>query len=275
MSMMSPTPTSNIARPPMNTVHPIMQGEPRSLAPGGPNPSAVQAQPQPAAPNTAPQQQNPMQPFYMPNPTMGQATYGTAAQSNANVSPQAAIQQILTGFAPQAAQSTNALNNTLAAMGIVGGGATDAQTALQGQLAAALAPTLASSIQNSQGMGLQQALSNAGFQQQTGLANQQASNGMTSENLQNLISQQGYNTSAANQAQQNLAQALLGAWGQQFGAFNQTNLAGLGGTQSLLGQGLGNAGSLAGQEANNFPVYQSMWPQMMQLGAAYASGGGG
>lgn len=200
---------------------------------------------------------NPMQPFYLQNPTMGQATY-----SNVDTSPAAAIAQILQGFAPQAARSTNALNNTLAAMGVVGGGAADAQTMLQGNLASSLAPTLASAIQGSQGMSLQQALSNAN-----------ASNAMTSQNLQNLNQQQAFNVNAANNAQSQLAQALLGAWGQEFGAFNNTNLAGLGGIQSTLGQGLSGANSLASQQANNFPVYQSMWPSMFQLGGQLASAG--
>lgn len=160
---------------------------------------------------------NPLQPVY----------------SGADVSPQTTLQMILQGFAPQAQSSTNALNNQLAAMGIQGGGALDAQTALQRQLASGIAPSLGQAVQSAQGMGLQQALANAGF---------------------------------ANQAGSELAQMLYGGWGQglqQFGALNQ--------------QGLGTAGSLAGQEANNYQVYQPnpIWGTLGQMGGAFLGGPGG
>lgn len=58
-------------------------------------------------------------------------------------SPDFGVASVLNSFAPQAAMSTNALNNELAAAGITGGGAVDAQTALQDQLARSISPALA------------------------------------------------------------------------------------------------------------------------------------
>ena len=86
---------------------------------------------------------NPLQPSYLPKTPLGQATTGQATTGRAAtlspqqinaLGPQATIQQILAGFQPQARQATGALNNTLAAGGIVGGGAQGAQQDLQGQL---------------------------------------------------------------------------------------------------------------------------------------------
>lgn len=229
------------------------------------------AQPQPQA--QAPQAQahpaaaNPLQPTYMPTAPTVNATMGQAAQSNAptqlnqglvnSLGPQATIQQIMQGFAPQAAQSTAALNNTLAAMGIVGGGAQDAQTMLQGQLASSLAPTLANAIQNSQGNqlnagefgvnnGLQQSMNNAGMQQQQTLANQSASNQANLYNGTNDFNTNQYNATAANNSGNELANYMMQAYSMPFGAYNNINSMGLGG-----------ASSLAQQNAQNFPVYQS------------------
>lgn len=74
---------------------------------------------------------------------------------NANqFGPQSTIKEILAGFEPQARMAQSDLNSQLAAAGIVGGGATGATQALQGQLTSSLAPTLASAIQGSQGLQL-------------------------------------------------------------------------------------------------------------------------
>lgn len=180
---------------------------------------------------------NPLQPTYTPNPPQGQATL-----SNVNVSPQSSIQQILAGFMPAQRQAMSQLNNQLAAGGIVGGGAQGAGNLLQGQLAASLGPTLANAIQSAQGMSLQQGLGNAGF-----------SNAMTSQNLQDWMQNNFFNAGAANNASQQLAQMLYGGWNTQAG-----------GLAGILGQGLQGSGSLANQEAQNFPVYpnSTFWAQL-------------
>ncbi len=110
------------------------------------------------------QQQNPNQPTSTQNP------YGNAGSNYqqpsyvdmSQFSPNATIQQILTGFAPQAQNSENQLNQTLADFGVNGGQAVGAMSQLQGQLAGALGPTLANAIQGSQGMQLQGGEFNSG-----------------------------------------------------------------------------------------------------------------
>jgi hypothetical protein len=198
--------------------------------------------------------QNPLQPVYAPNAPYGQATYSNAPTALSNqqigaLSPQATIQQILAGFQPQARQSTAALNQTLAAAGIAGGGAQGAQQLLQGQLASSLAPTLASAIQNAQQntLGAQEFGVSTGLQQS--LANAGAANNMTGLNLQNTMATNFANQGAANTAGTNLAQMLQQGW--------QVPLEAYSGLQSSA---LGSAGSLAGQEAQNFPVYQQQQP---------------
>jgi hypothetical protein len=93
----------------------------------------------PTAANAAKKQTNPLQPSYIPT-----------QQFN----PQQTLKQILAGFQPQARQQQGALNSQLAAAGIVGGGAQSADQLLAAQQSSALAPTLASAIQGSQGMQL-------------------------------------------------------------------------------------------------------------------------
>lgn len=177
--------------------------------------------------------QNPMQPVYSPNPPYGQAAY-----TNINLSPRHTLAEIMRGFRPVQRQATSALNNTLAASGIVGGGAQGAQQTLQGQLAASIAPTLAQAIQGSQGMELGQAQGNAG-----------AANQMTNTNLADWMQTNMFNSSAANQARQALAQMLMQGWQTQ-----------MGGLSSILGGGLAGSSALAGSEANNFPVYPpTLW----------------
>jgi hypothetical protein len=254
---------------------------------------------------------NPLQPYYMSNPTMGQATYGTAAsmgaaQSSANpylsdqlmqaLSPDSTIGQIYSSFMPQAAQANNALQNQLAAAGIVGGGAIDAQNQLQANLSASLGNALAGAIQNAQGnmlqgsefgsgQNMQQSLANAnflqqalaqnaGFQQQMGLANMQAGNDMTVQNLRDIIGQQSANTQLANNAQNALANALLNNYYNNFNAFQNVNSAGLNGGIGITQQGLSNAGSLGNIAANAYGISSSS--PFAGLGSAlgYAFGGG-
>ena len=96
-------------------------------------------------------------------PPLAQATSQQAPQnaspySGANFDPSASLAMVLQGFQPQAQAAQSGLQNQLAAAGIQGGGAIDAQNVLQRNLAAGLAPTLAQVIQNSQGMELQNKL---------------------------------------------------------------------------------------------------------------------
>lgn len=190
---------------------------------------------------------NPLQPSYLPRTPLGQATYGRAAtlspqQINA-LGPQQSINQVLAGFQPQARQAQGALNSQLAAMGIVGGGAQGATQDLQGQLASSLAPTLASTIQNSQGMQLGAEQGNqSALNAMTGL-NVGAANQMTGTNLQNVMGTNLANQQAANSARSALANYLMQAWQVPLQA--QTGIYG-----SMLGGGAG----LAGQEAQNFAV---------------------
>ena len=173
--------------------------------------------------------QQALQPSYVSQPSMA-----TPTTTSVNVSPQSTIQQILQGFQPQAQQSTSNLNSTLAAMGIVGGGAQQAQDALQGQLASSLAPTLAQAIQGSQGTQLNQAQTNAA-----------AANQMTGLNLQDQMYTNFANQNAANNMQSQLANYIMQGWSEPLSAYTQ-----------LQTGGLGAAGSIASGAAQDYPVYQ-------------------
>jgi len=248
---------------------------------------------------------NPLQPFYEGQPSWLNPSYTQGSQSNYDtnlpawlsgqngyLSPDSTIQQILQGFAPQAAQSTDSLNNTLAAAGIVGGPAATAQTELQGQLSASLAPTLANAIQTAQGnvlgaqefqsgQGLQQALANAQLGEQTGLANQQAANQIGEFNIGNQIGANQFNAQAGNTAGNELAQMLYGGWGQELGQFGSLNSQELQNMFGLESQGLSNIGELGYGASQNFPVQQSGdWSGLGQglgglFGGMFGGGGGG
>ena len=244
-----------------------------------------------------------MQPFYNPAPPQVDPTLFTgaqiapneranAAQSNAttgissglmnSLGADSTIAQIMKAFQPQAQQAQMSQNDALAAAGLSGGPAINQNQLLQGQLSSSLGNTLAGAIQNSQsnqlGAGefgasqsLQQALQNAGFQQntnefnasnqnatnaqqaglqqQSGLANQNASNQANEFNTQNQMSTQLGNTSTANQFQQFLASLQNGNWSQLLGGFQGLNAAGLSGQQGInqqAGQNFGIQGG-AGQ----------------------------
>jgi hypothetical protein len=245
---------------------------------------------------------NPSQPFYQSQPSWLNPSYTSGSQSYYNtnlpqgaiaaLSPQSTIQQILAGFAPQAAQSTDALNNSLAAAGIVGGPANVAQTELQGQLAGSLAPTLAQAIQGSQqnvlgaqefqsGQGLQQALANAQLGEQTGLANQAAGNQIGEFDIGNQIGANQFNANAANSMQSQLAQMLYGGWGQELGQFGNLNSQELQDMAGLYGEGLGGMQQLGYGAMENYPVQQmgDSWSSLGEgLGGMFGSnpfGGGG
>jgi hypothetical protein len=125
---------------------------------------------------------NPLQPAYV-NPNQ----FG----------PGQTLKQIMAGFMPQARMAQSDLNSQLAAAGIVGGGATGATQALQGQLTSSLAPTLANAIQTSQGMQL-------GAEQ----GNQQATDASRSQ-LANYLMQAWQ---IPYEAQAGLAQSALGGY---------------------------------------------------------------
>jgi hypothetical protein len=262
------------------------------------------AQAQPAGRQAPQPPPNPLQATYQGAPGWLNPSYAQGAQSgydtnlpswlsgpNGYLSPQSTIQQILTGFAPQSAQATNNLNNTMAASGIVGGPANVAQTELQGQLAASLAPTLANAIQTAQGnvlgaqefqsgQGLQQALANASLGEQTSLANQAAGNQVGEFNIGNQIGANQFNASAANNMSSQLAQMLYGGWGQELGQFGNLNSQELQGLLGLEQTGLGNLGSIAYGAGQNFPVQQSGdWGGLGQglggLLSMFGMGGGG
>jgi hypothetical protein len=176
-----------------------------------------QGQPQPVAQQ---QPQNPAQPAGgQPNPL--QPTYAPTTLSNVNLSPHEQLAQIMKGFMPVQRQATSALNNTLAASGIVGQGGQGAQQLLQGQLASSIAPTLANAIQGAKGMQLQQSQGNAGL--------------ATNVNE--------FNAGSANNAGSLLAQLLQGGWNTQAG-----------GLAGILGSAQAGGNQLASNESNNFGV---------------------
>ena len=236
------------------------------------------------------QQYNPLQPSYQSAPTWLNPSYAAGSSSNYNtnlppgaiqaLSPQATIQQILAGLAPQAAQATTNLNNTLAASGMSGGPANVAQTELQGQLQGSIAPAIAQAIQGAQqnvlgaqefqsGQGLQQALANAGLGEQTSLANSQLANQLGEFNVGNQIGANQFNASAANNAGSQLAQMLFGGWGQELGQYG-----------NILDEGLSGMGNIAYGAGENFPVQQGGdWSGLGQglgsmLGGLFGGGGG-
>lgn len=160
--------------------------------------------------------------------------------SNVNLDPQQAINQILAGFAPQAASANRNYMDTMALSGLSGGPVQSGEQQLQGQLAAGLAPSLAGAIQNSQSNELSQSQGNQNAWNQQGMFNA------------------GEGTSAGSQ----LAQMLYGGWGQQ-----------LGGIEGILGQGQSGMNNIAGNQANNFGIQNPIdWGQMAQM---FAAGGGG
>lgn len=193
----------------------------------------------------------PLQPAYAGVP-QGQVTYANDPYAT---DPRFAVSQILQGFAPQAARATGSLNDTLASMGVSGGGAVDAQTGLQSQLAAALAPSLGQAYTQYAGNSLAQTLQNAS-----------AANAMTGMNVNNTLQGNEFNAGSYNSMQALLAQLLEEEYQTQAGAQTGITEAGLSG-QTGINQGfLGNSGGLAQQQQQNFPVYQP--PNFSGLGAA-------
>jgi len=189
-----------------------------------------------------------LQPGYLGSPATYQGSTVTGAQTNAaqldpnlvnSLGSGATIQQLLAGFQPQAQNSDNQLNQTLADFGVTGGQAVGAMTQLQGQLGAALAPSIASAIQNSQANTLNAGEFNTGNTQQANLANQASTNTADLANQGSTNQANQYNataenaTNAANVGQFNQSQneqlnALLQQYYAQLGAFNNINNSGQG-----------------------------------------------
>jgi hypothetical protein len=174
-------------------------------------------------------------------PTMNQATtYApsgyNAATTNQDVSPQATIQQILTAFQPQAAQSNMNLQNSLAASGITGGANADATTNLQGTLASSLGSTLAQAIENSQSLGLNQAQTNAGALNSAGQYNAGAQNSANQYDAGATNQTNEFNTANNMTMEQFLANLQNSDYLAQLGSFTGLNEAGLGAQQGLNSQ---------------------------------------
>lgn len=215
-----------------------------------PNPAASANQNAVAAGGTATseqQLQNLFQPTYMQTPASG-----TATQYTGSVDPTATIQSIQTGLAPQYAQANANLNNQLAASGIEGGSAIDAQQQLQSAETGTTASAIQAAIQSAQGLN-----------QQAGLANTASQNAFNDQNLQNLYNTNQYNTTAANTAQSNYAQDLLGQTNTDANSFNTLNNSSFGATNGLASQGLTANNNLAQNIAGNYQV---------QTGAAQGAG---
>src|SRR5271166_2522236 len=201
-------------------------------------------------PLTNPNQPDPNQNPYAPQPQgtgsgagLTQPGYLGAPSTldMSQFSPNATIQELLAGFAPQAQSAGNNLNQTLADFGINGGQAVSAMSQLQAQLGGALAPSIAGAIQNSQGNLLQGGEFNAGATNATNAAN----------------------VGQYNQSQQLMLQDLLGLYGQNFGAFNQINTG---------GQGAANQN--ANPYGQDITVTQNPWMSIFQ-GLMQGAGGVG
>lgn len=189
---------------------------------------------------TQQQLQNLFQPTYMQTPTSGSAT-----QYTGSVDPSASIQQIYSQLNPQFAQANRNLNNQLAASGIEGGSAIDAQQQLQSAETGTTASAIQAAIQNAQGLN-----------QQAGLTNTNAQNQFNLQNLQNLYSTNSYNTNAANTGQQQYANALLGQYNTDANSFNGLNTSQFGTQNNLTYQNLAANQNLAGNLAGNYQVQQ-------------------
>jgi hypothetical protein len=180
---------------------------------------------------------------------LGQVS-GIANSGTPDLSSNATIQQLLSGFQPQVTEQNGQLAQQLAQFGLSGGPAVAAQNNLDVQQTQAEAPSIASAIQNSQSNQLNQAQfgstaqlnalnanqsatnatnqAQASLNQQTGLANQDASNTANTANVGAQNATLAANTSAQNAAQQAYLQQLQSQWLDQFSAYNSINDAGLG-----------------------------------------------
>jgi hypothetical protein len=253
--------------------------------------------------STASSNQNALQPAYLPTPVQIQPTLFSGAQMNpaatvdpsqlpqvnapqvnaqqinpnqlqkvnaqqidsSQFSPNSAIAQLMSSFAPQATRSTNALNDQLAAAGIVGGAGVNAQNELQGQLASSLGSAIAPLIQNSN----QQMLSAQQANQGSNLTGQQANLGALMQTLlgnqsANLSGQQTNASTGLSGQQSNLSALMNVLMGNQ-GALNTANYqqagltqqAGLSNQNASNNAAYTNAGAYNATDATNVGSYNS------------------
>ncbi len=230
--------------------------------------------------NVSPNQTNPLQPFYMSTPN-GTATQFQGAQLGQGMdpavmqmlSPNAAIQALYQQFQPAAAQSTRALDDNLAAMGLVGGPALNAQTNLQQQLDSALGGSISNLISGAQTNQLGAIENQGGLSEQTGIANLNANNQFGIQNLQNQFLANQYNTTAGNDASSATAAAQLAAYNNNLANFQAMNTAGYSGATDIAASGMGGAQNLAGQFATQFPVSSGLGSAFQNLGTGMGGGG--
>ena len=205
--------------------------------------------------------QSALQPAYVPTPaTAAPTTYSAATYQN-SYNPQTATNELNSAAAVQNQAQQQSLMSMLAAQGI-SPGSSAAQAAMQnlsGVETSALAPSLVSAQQYGAGLNEQSGLSNQSAQNTANQFNAGASNSATLQNLQNLLQSQQYNASAYNNAAQS-----------QAGYQNQDWLAQLQAQLALQETGLGTAGALAGDQANQqVPLDPSLFSQIASgLGGA-------
>lgn len=197
-----------------------------------------------------------------PTSMYGGANIGPTAMSGvANVgSPQQTMNQLYTAFAPEAAQQEQNLNNQLAAFGISGGPAVQAQQQLSSALAAGLAPQLGQSLLSNQqlqanltqgALGQNAAAQNAaqqaqaGLYQQAGMGNQAAQNA-AAQYQAGLYQQAGMGNQSAQLSQQQLQANLQ----QAAASGNQSAINQLAQLQANLNQQTGQTNQAYANQAS-------------------------
>ena len=190
----------------------------------------------------------------------------------AMLNPQSTMDQINQGFLPEQQQQQRQLQQALAEAGIVGGAAVNAETNLGRNQTAAMAPTLANAIQNSQSNMLSAANTGSGLLQQTGQFNVGAQNDMSRYNAG--LQQQ---TGQFNAGQEQELTKLLASLQQQNGQFNagnqndmlkqysaQQQQTGIANTGAANNATQINAGAQNAVDASNVNSFNSANQQMLQ-----------
>jgi hypothetical protein len=195
---------------------------------------------------------------------LGQVS-GIANSGTPDLSSNATIQQLLSGFQPQVTEQNGQLAQQLAQFGLSGGPAVAAQNNLDVQQTQAEAPSIASAIQNSQSNQLNQAQygstaqlnalnanqsatnatnqAQASLNQQTGLANQDAANTANTANVGAVNATTAADAATQNAAQSAYLQQMQQQWLDQFSAANTINDAGLSAQNNIAVQGAENFGT--------------------------------
>lgn len=243
---------------------------------------------------------------YDPSQFHGSAHYNNAQINQLSpqllqaLSPGATIGQLQQSMVPQTQQAYSQLNQQLADFGVQGGQGIMAGEQLGGQLAGSIAPAMAQAIQNAQGNELGAGQFDVGQANQMGLANAQNKFGQQEFNVGNRLQQSEfnsqnalqaalanagfaqnagqfnataanqmnqYNTGEQNQYNENLLNAILGNYNQQFGA--QMGL--IGGEQNALNQ----QGLNYGQEVTQNPGLLGMFGGIAGAALPFFTGGFG